>query len=103
MDPKYLQKQDNKLEKIKNSDNVKTVLNILDKMIAGKRFEEFDSAKQMYLMDCQCKLQDMKNGEFDESSLEFLHHSVNKLMLTLIVAKDEIENAYKEVKNNESI
>lgn len=85
--------------KIKNRENIEIVLNILDHIIAGKRFSEFDSAKQMYLLDCQSKISDMQNGDYTEESLIFLEDSIDNLIKTFISAKDEINKAIRETNN----
>lgn len=42
---------DKKITKV-NSSKVLAVLNIIDAIIEGKRFGEFDSKKQIYLLSC---------------------------------------------------
>lgn len=78
------------------SDKIKIILNILDKLIAGERFGEVDSSRQMYLLDCQSKLYDMQNGYFTDSSLIFLWNSINELMNMCKDAKDEIKKYIQE-------
>ena len=76
--------------KLEPSISVKQVLNILDHMIAGKRFGELDSAKQIYLLDCQAKLDDMQQGYFTENSLIFLRGAIDGLMKTLSDAHKDV-------------
>ena len=91
LEPMKRGKQQKELN-IQTSKKVKTVINLIDKLIAGKRFGELDSAKQMYLLDCQAKLEDMENGYFTVESLEFLYGSINSLIAICYDAKLEIGN-----------
>lgn len=77
---------------VKTTENIKLVLNILDNMIAGKRFGELDSAKQMYLLDCQARIDEMKKGTYTESDIVFILESIDSLTKILFSAKDELEN-----------
>ena len=47
---------------IKTPKNIKQVLNIVDSIIAGQRFTQLDSDKQMYLLNCQSKIQNKEIG-----------------------------------------
>lgn len=76
---------------VKQTKNIKDVLNIIDHMIAGKRFGEFDSSKQMYLFSCQTKINDMQHGYFTEESLIFLDDVIDALMKTMVSAKHELK------------
>lgn len=93
-------KRPNEVE-VKQTKDIKAVLNILDHMIAGKRFGEFDSGKQMYLFNCQTKINDMQHGYFTEESLIFLDDIIDALMKTLISAKHDI-NLHIRSEENES-
>lgn len=72
--------------------NIKLTLNIIDNLIAGKRFGELDSAKQMYLLDCQNRISEMQNGAYTESDIVFILESIDSLTKILFSAKDELEN-----------
>ncbi len=76
---------------VKRSENIQGVLNIIDHMIAGKRFGEMDSAKQMFLLGCQAKIDEMQHGYFTEEGLLFLNDTIDTLMENLIAAKNEIK------------
>ena len=77
---------------INPSKDVKKVLNLIDNLIGGKRFGELDSAKQMYLLDCQARIQEMQNGNWTEDDVIFLIKTIDSLTKTLFTAKDELEN-----------
>lgn len=85
--------------KIEPSKSVKQVLNIIDHMIAGKRFGELDSAKQMYLLDCQAKIDDMQQGYFTESSAIFLINSIGELLNVLTDAQKDLRNVIDKLYN----
>lgn len=85
-----MERKSPKKVEIQPSESVKQVLNILDHMIAGKRFGELDSAKQMYLLDCQAKLEDMQQGYFTENSLIFLRGAIDGLIKTLTDAHKDV-------------
>lgn len=87
---------------VKRSKNIQGVLNIIDHMIAGKRFGEMDSGKQMFLLGCQVKIDEMQNGYFTKEGLIFLDETIDALMDTLILAKKEIESVLEKEKKNES-
>lgn len=76
--------------------NIKQVLNIVDHLIAGRRFGELDSAKQMYLLDCQAKITDMQEGRFTDDSLEFLRELLDSLIKIFIEAKGEIDKVLEK-------
>lgn len=78
--------------KIEPSKNVKQVLVLIDNLIGGKRFGELDSAKQMYLLDCQCKIDAISRGECTEADIVFILETIDSLTKTLFAAKDELEN-----------
>ena len=77
---------------INPSNDVKQVLVLIDNLIAGKRFGELDSAKQMYLLDCQARISTMQNGEWTKNDVIFLIKTIDSLTKTLFTAKDELEN-----------
>lgn len=88
---------DNKLEqekylKVESTKNIKQTLNIIDNLIAGKRFGELDSVKQMYLLDCQSRITEMQNGNWTEKDIIFVLDTINSLTKILFSAKDELEN-----------
>lgn len=85
-------KHDKQYLEIAISKNIKQVLNIIDSIIAGQRFGELDSKKQMYLLDCQSRIQEMMNNRFTEADIVFLIKSINSLTKTLFSAKEELEN-----------
>ena len=91
-----LERRQPKEIEMKTSKNVKDVLNIIDHMIAGKRFGEMDSGKQMFLLGCQTKIDEMQHGYFTEDSLIFLEDTIDSLIKTLTSAKNEIKNARNE-------
>lgn len=93
-------KRSNEIEVIQTKD-IKAVLNIIDHMIAGKRFGEFDSGKQMFLFNCQSKIDEMQHGYFTEESLIFLDDTIDALMKTLVGAKHDI-NLHIRSEENES-
>ena len=59
--------------------------------IEGKRFGEFDSSKQMYLFNCQARIQEMKLGYYTEEDVEFLKVSIHSLKQIIMGAEMEIE------------
>ena len=61
-------------------------------MIAGKRFGELDSKKQIYLLDCQVRINEMQKGTYTESDIVFILESIDSLTKILFSAKDELEN-----------
>lgn len=85
-------KRDKQYLEIKTSKAIQEVLNIIDSMVAGKRFGELDSAKQMYLMDCQARISEMQNNRFTEKDIVFILNSIDSLTKVLFSAKDELEN-----------
>lgn len=91
-------KRDNKqyLE-IKTSKNIKQVLNIVDSIIAGQRFSQLDSDKQMYLLNCQSKIQNMIDNNFTRTDIIFLLQTIDSLSNLLSSAKKDLENI---IKNN---
>lgn len=91
-------KRDNKqyLE-IKTPKNIKQVLNIIDSIIAGQRFSQLDSDKQMYLLNCQSKIQNMIDNNFTRADIIFLLQTIDSLLNLLSSAKKDLENI---IKNN---
>lgn len=91
-------KKDNKqyLE-IKTPKNIKQVLNIIDSIIAGQRFSQLDSDKQMYLLNCQSKIQNMIDDNFTRTDIIFLLQTIDSLSNLLSSAKKDLENI---IKNN---
>ena len=55
---------------IKTPKNIKQVLNIIDSIIAGQRFAQLDSDKQMYLLSCQSKIQNMIDDKFTRADIK---------------------------------
>lgn len=98
---KPLKRNNNKCTNI-NADkckNINLVLNFLDTLIEGKRFGEFDSSKQMYLVNCQARIQEMKLGYYTEADVEFLKTSIQSLKI--IINNSEIE--LNKILNKEDI
>lgn len=91
-------KKDNKqyLE-IETPKNIKQVLNIIDSIIAGQRFAQLDSDKQMYLLNCQSKIQNMIDNNFTRTDIIFLLQTIDSLLNLLSSAKKDLENI---IKNN---
>lgn len=89
-------KRDNKqyLE-IKTPKNIKQVLNIIDSIIAGQRFAQLDSNKQMYLLNCQSKIQNMIDDNFTRTDIIFLLQTIDSLSNLLSSAKKDLENIIK--------
>ena len=85
-------KHDKQYLEIATSKNVKQVLNIIDNIIAGQRFGELDSRRQMYLLDCQARIYNMLNNRFTENDIVFLIQTIDSLTKTLFDAKNELEN-----------
>lgn len=85
-------KHDKQYLEIATSKNVKQVLNIIDNIIAGQRFGELDSGRQMYLLDCQARIYNMLNNKFTENDIVFLIQTIDNLTKTLFDAKNELEN-----------
>ena len=85
-------KRDKQYLEIATSKNVKQVLNIIDNIIAGQRFGELDSGRQMYLLDCQARIYNMLNNKFTENDIVFLIQTIDSLTKTLFDAKNELEN-----------
>lgn len=79
---------------IQNSENMKIVLNIIDNFIAGQRFGELDSGKQMYLLSCQEKIDNMQRGYYNENDVIFLKATINSLMTILTAAGIELDNIF---------
>lgn len=93
-------KRDNEYLEIKTSKNVKEVLNIIDSIIAGKRFGELDSEKQMYLLNCQSKIENMISDYFTENDIIFLLQTIESLSNLLFSAKKDLENIIKNNQNS---
>ena len=85
-------KHDKQYLEIVTSKNVKQVLNIIDNIIAGQRFGELDSGRQMYLLDCQARIYNMLDNRFTENDIVFLIQTIDSLTKTLFDAKNELEN-----------
>lgn len=82
---------------IKTPKNIKQVLNIIDSIIAGQRFSQLDSDKQMYLLNCQSKIQNMIDNNFTRTDIIFLLQTIDSLSNLLSSAKKDLENI---IKNN---
>lgn len=93
-------KEPNEL-KTQPSNNLKIVLNLVDTLLAGKRFAEMDSKKQMYLMSCQTKVREMQEGHFDENGILFIYDTINSFIDKLTDAKEELWNVYKRSEEGE--
>lgn len=78
--------------KVKSSKEIQQVLALIDNLLKGKRFCELDSAKQMYLLDCQARIDTIQKGECTEGDIIFLIKTIDSLTKTLFAAKDELEN-----------
>lgn len=100
--------KDNKLEGLDkkvtkvNSSKVSAVLNIIDAIIEGKRFGEFNSKKQIYLLSCQAKLTDMQQGIYTEADITFLTKMIDTLIQMFQDAKSEVEETLKYFNNQEN-
>lgn len=93
MKEKELEKREQgKMKEMKRqpSKNLKIVMNLIDSLLAGKRFAEMDGKKQMYLLGCQTKIREMQEGYFDEGSVTFLYSTINSLLNQLEEARDEL-------------
>ena len=84
---------DNPIE-VKPSIKLNMLLDIFDHMIAGKRFAEVDSATQMYLLSCQGKIDDMKDGQFTQKDVEFLYKSIDGLMAMCVDVRVELDKIF---------
>ena len=80
---------------IKTPKNIKQVLNIVDSIIAGQRFTQLDSDKQMYLLNCQSKIQNMIDDNFTRTDIIFLLQTIDSLSNLLSSAKKDLENIIK--------
>lgn len=78
--------------KVKSSKEIQQVLVLIDNLLAGKRFGELDSANQMYLLDCQARIDNIQKGDCTEGDIIFLIKTIDSLTKTLFTAKDELEN-----------
>lgn len=94
--------EENKLKEIKSepSKNLKVVLNLVDSLIAGKRFAESDTKTQIYLMTCQTKIREMQEGHFDEAGIAFIFDIVDSLSEKLSAAKGELLGINKRLEEN---
>lgn len=90
LDSQPLMRRSKKYIEVKSTENVKNVLNIIDSLIAGKRFGELDSRKQMYLLDCQTRIQEMQEGRFSDMDLLFLKDTIDSLINLLMATSCEI-------------
>lgn len=88
---KPLERNNKKYIEVKEHRNIDLVLNFIDTLIEGKRFGEFDSSKQMYLFDCQARIQEIKLSYYTEEDIEFLKASIHSLTQVIMGAKKEIE------------
>lgn len=86
------ERKEQKYIQVNSTKNIKLVLKLIDSMIAGKRFGELDSAKQMYLLDCQARIDEMQKGTYTEGDIVFILESIDSLSKILFSAKDELEN-----------
>lgn len=86
------ERKEQKHIQVETTKNIRLTLNIIDNLIAGKRFRELDSAKQMYLLGCQSKITEMQKGTYTESDIVFILESIDSLTKILFSAKDELEN-----------
>lgn len=87
--------------KTEPSKNLKVVLNLVDSLIAGQRFGEMDSKKQIYLMSCQTKVREMSEGHFDETGITFIYDIINSLSHKLAEARDELLSINKRLEESE--
>lgn len=88
-------KKDKQYLEIKTSKNIKQVLTIVDSIIAGQRFAQLDSEKQMYLLNCQSKIQNMIDNNFTRTDIIFLLQTIDSLLNLLSSAKKDLENVIK--------
>ena len=86
-----LKRNDDKPVQARPSKEMLMLLDIFDTMIEGKRFSEVDSSKQMYLLACQGKIEDMKNGYFTENDVNFIRGSIDNLMEMCIKVNIEFD------------
>lgn len=92
-----MEKDNKQYLEIKTPKNIKQVLNIIDSIIAGQRFAQLDSDKQMYLLNCQSKIQNMIDDKFTRTDIIFLLQTIDSLSNLLSSAKKDLENI---IKNN---
>lgn len=92
-----MEKDNKQYLEIKTPKNIKQVLNIIDSIIAGQRFAQLDSDKQMYLLNCQSKIQNMIDDNFTRTDIIFLLQTIDSLLNLLSSAKKDLENI---IKNN---
>lgn len=95
-DNRPIKRRNKKCLDVKETDNIKKVLNLIDNLLEGQRFGEVNSTNQMYLMSCQSRIDDMKNGYFTENDLIFLRDTIDSLTDMLMAAGAEIKLYIKE-------
>lgn len=84
------------LSNIGSSKDIKAVLKIIDGLLEGKRFGVYDSKELMYLFNAQSRIEEMLNGDFDDSKLMFLKGSIDSLFITLSKANEQIEKYFEK-------
>jgi hypothetical protein len=86
------QRTDKQYLNVNSSKSIQQVLVLIDNLIAGKRFAELDSTKQMCLLNCQVRIDAIQKGVCTEGDIIFLIQTIDSLTKTLFTAKDELEN-----------
>lgn len=94
---KELEKSEDKKLSTQPSSNLRVVLNLIDTLLAGKRFAEMDSKKQIQLLSCQIKVREMQEGRFDESSITFVYDTIESLICKLADARNELLDINKKL------
>lgn len=89
-------RKEQELVKVRMTKKIKTVLNIIDTLLAGRVFGQTNSANVIYLISCQARIEEMKEGNFTQDDLIFLNDTIDSLMDMLMAAKSELKFYIKE-------
>lgn len=80
----------NKLQ-MTNHKNVDQVLNIIGSIITSKKFDNYDTKQLAFLLDCESRLCEIKNGNYTIENIKFLEGMIEESIKIFNAAKQEIK------------
>lgn len=85
----------NKLQ-MTNHKNVDLVLKIISSIISSQKFENYDTQQLAFLLDCESKLCEIKDGDYTTENIKFLEGMIEESIKIFNAAKQEIKAAKGE-------
>lgn len=79
-----------------NHKNVDLVIKVIGSIITSQKFDNYDTQQLAFLLDCESKLCEIKDGNYTVENIEFLEGMVEESIKIFNAAKEEIRAAKGE-------